>query len=146
MHFKKGIYPYEYMDSCKSSLVKKCFCSELCFGIKSVSRQISPAGEVQHEKILELGLIVFLGKLLKKNTLSLRFVNTGNNFFQLVSQHCCIVSGNPLLRVSPPATAICRATKQCCKLWQHAARGRREFYFLQQILALLRIIVYQNEF
>ena len=47
----------------------------------------------------------------------LRYGNTGNIFLQLVLQHCCIASWNPLLRVLPRLWPTCLATKYNVASW-----------------------------
>jgi len=52
-----------------------------------------------------------IGFLIRDHTDSLRPSNTGNIFFQLVAQQCCVASWKALLPVLPPPWATCRATK-----------------------------------
>ena len=71
-----------------------------------------------------------------------RSSNTVNIFLQLVSQHCCIACKlkHSVARITTFVTNLSRSKIQCCKLRQHVAQSRLEFYFLRQILALLLVL------
>ena len=53
---------------------------------------------------------------------TLRSGNTGNIFVQLVSQHCCIVSWNPLLCVLPRLWPTCLTAKIQCSSLHNSTR------------------------
>ena len=57
------------------------------------------------------GLCQWTSGQVRFHEFSLRYGNTGNIFLQLVSQHCCTASWNPLLRVLPRLRPTCFAAK-----------------------------------
>ena len=54
--------------------------------------------------------------IILKKYCRLRSGNTGNIFLHLVSQHCCIASWNPLLRVLPRTWPTCLAAHEVLQI------------------------------
>ena len=77
----------------------------------------------------------------------LRRSETGNIFLQLVAQQCSVANWNVLLHVLPSIylNNLSRNKFLCCKLRQHVAQSRPDFYFLQQIWGLLLVLPPQRQ-